>query len=876
MAGATGDQIRETFLRFFAERGHLIVPSSSLIAPKESGLIFTTAGVDQFLPYMLGHAEPPRRRLASIQKVFRTTDIDEVGDDIHNTFFDMLGNWSIGDYFKEDAVAYAWELSTGDLGLERDRISVTVHPDDDVTPGLWRRIGLPDARIVPLAKNWWPEEGAIGPCGPDTELFYDRGPAVGCQRPTCGPDCDCGRFVEFWNVVFMQYNRDAAGNLHPLPKANVDTGMGLDRMACLLQDVRTNYETDRFRPILDRAAAIAHVSYGADAGHDRSLRIIADHLRGVTFLLADNVRPGNEGRGYVLRRLIRRAVRHGVLLDIGEPFLADLASVVIRIYGAAYPELPQRAERIRQVLTDEEQRFSATLQAGMAAFERLAHEVERRGDRVLPGERVFRLYDSQGLPLEVVQELAAERNLGVDVAGFETEMARQVASGKRDYRRRSTGAVGETASGAIAALPPTEFTGYTELETEATVLRLVCDGQPVGRVEPGKRLAVILDRSPFYVQSGGQVADTGELRAGDALVNVEELERLPSGVVLHTGTLAGGELHEGDAVTAVVDRRRRADTRRNHTATHLLHRALREHLGEHVEQAGSVVAPDHLSFDFTHGSRLAAEELQAVERDVNEQITLDVPVTTAIKPLAEARAEGAMALFGEKYGDMVRVVSVDGYSKELCGGTHVQQSGEIGPFFIVAESGIGAGVRRIEALTGLSAVAYARQQAWLLDDLARQFKTAPSELPQRVQALQQDLEELRRKLQAAEREQLQREAERLAGHAVAANGFRVVAEQVRADQTAGLRQLADDLLDRLQPVVVLLAAPGNGRTQLLAAVSPDLTKAGQDAGRLVKELAKRSGGGGGGGNPRMATGSSSVPGGVPAALSSLRDDLVRA
>ncbi len=786
----------------------------------------------------------------------------------------MLGNWSIGDYFKAEAVAYAWELSTGELGLEHNRISVTVHPDDDVTPALWRRIGLPDDRIVTLAKNWWPEAGAVGPCGPDTEMFYDRGPAFGCDRPTCGPDCDCGRFVEFWNLVFMQYNRDAAGNLQPLPNANVDTGMGLDRMACILQDVRTNYETDRFRPILDRAATVAKTAYGADAGHDRSLRIMSDHVRGVTFLLADNVRPGNEGRGYVLRRLIRRAVRHGVLLGIDAPFLADLSSVVIRYYSASYPELQQRSERIRQVLTDEEQRFSATLQAGMAAFERLVHEVERRGERVLPGERVFRLYDSQGLPLEVVQELAAERHLSVDVDGFETEMARQVAGGKRDYRSRSSGAVGEAASSAMTTLPPTEFTGYTELQTEATILRLVVDGQAVGAAEPGQQVAVVLDRSPFYVQSGGQVSDTGEIQAGDALITVTELEKLPSGVVLHKGTLADGEVHDGDAVTAVVDQRRRADTRRNHTATHMLHRALRQQLGEHVEQAGSVVAPDHLSFDFTHGSRLSSEELVAVERAVNEQITQDLAVTTVIKRLAEARAEGAMALFGEKYGDAVRVVTIEGYSKELCGGTHVRQTGEIGSFFIVTESGIGAGVRRIEALTGLSAVAHARHQAQLVEELARQVKASPGELSQRVQAMQREAEDLRRTLQAAEREHMHQEAERLAARAVTATGFRVVAEQVTGGQAEGLRTLADFLLDRLQPAVILLAAPANGRAQLLAAVSPELTKAGQDAGRLVKELAKRSGGGGGGGNPRMATGSSSTPAGIAGALAALRDELV--
>ena len=875
MAGLSTNEIRATFLRFFQAHAHVIVPSTSLIAPKGSVLLFTTAGVDQFLPFMLGHAQPPHRRLASVQKVFRTTDLDEVGDTYHHTFFEMLGNWSIGDYFKQEAIAYAWELSTGPFGIDPKRVSVTVHPDDDVSPDAWRRVGVPPERIVPLAENWWPEADAIGPCGPDTEMFYDLGADLGCGKPDCGPACDCGRFVEFWNLVFMQFDRDAQRQLSLLPTANVDTGMGVDRMACIQQGVRTTYETDALLPILTRVAGIAQVAYGAAPASDRSLRIITDHARSATFLLADGVRPENEGRGYVLRRIIRRAVRQGVLLGIKEPFLVDLASVVITQYGEAYPELGQRTERIHQWLADEERRFTATLEAGMAAFERVVQAAEQRGGQVIPGDQAFRLYDSQGLPLEVVQELAAERGMTVDVAGFEAEMAKQVAAGKTAHRRQFTGAVGEAASSALATLDATEFTGYMEVESTATVLRLLVGDEAVALAEAGQQVAVILDRTPFYVQSGGQVSDTGTIRAGDAVVTVDSLEKLAGGAIFHRGTLTGGALSAGDRVVAAVDAERRAAIRRNHTATHLLHRALRGQLGEHVEQAGSVVAPQHLTFDFTHGARLDPERIASLEQEINQRIEQDAVVSTAIKPLAEARAEGAMALFGEKYGDEVRVVSIDGYSKELCGGTHVGRTGEIGALFIVAETGIGAGVRRIEAVTGQGAVVYTRGLARLLDEAAQQLKAPVAELPRRLQASQQEAAELRRKLQNAERELLKAQASRLAAEAISGPDYRIVSGQVQVEGTNALRSLADFVLDRVSPAVVLLAAPQDGRAQLLAAVSRDVAGSKQDAAKLVRELARRSGGGGGGGNPQMATGSTPNQQNVGAALASLRDELAQ-
>ncbi|MCL4544984.1 MAG: alanine--tRNA ligase [Chloroflexi bacterium] len=875
MAGLTSGQIREVFLSFFRSRDHLVIPSSSLVPPKDSGLLFTTAGVTQVIPFLLGHTQPPSHRLASVQKVFRTTNIEEVGDDTHHTFFEMLGNWSVGDYFKREAIAYAWELTTGPLAIDRNRVWVTVHPDDDVSPVQWQHVGVPLERIVPLPSNWWPEEAASGPCGPDSEMYFDRGASLGCGKLDCSPECDCGRFVEFWNLVFMQFDRTASGQLQPLPRQNVDTGMGLERMACLQQGVRTIYETSDFRPIVNTISRLASVAYGTDRKSDRALRIISDHSRAATFLLADNVRPANGGRGYVLRRIIRRAVRYAVVLGITSPFLENLAQQVIERYSQAYPELEQRAGRIKQVLSDEERRFSSTLETGMTAFERLVHDLEAHGNTVIPGESAFMLYDSKGLPLEVVQELAAEQGFSVDVAGFQAEMARQVETARRDHQRHSSGAVGETMSEVFTDLPPTTFTGYETTENTASVLRIIRDGERVAQAEIGDTVAVILDRTSFYVESGGQVSDIGVIEADEAQLEVQELDKLPSGVIIHRGVVRNASLQEGDSVLARVEAERRAGIRRNHTATHLLHQALRRNLGEHVEQAGSVVAPHHLTFDFTHGSRLTPEELVTIETEVNHKVQKDMTVTTTIRPLREAVAEGAMALFDEKYGDVVRVVSIDGYSKELCGGTHVHSTGEIGPFIIIAETGVSAGVRRIEALTGSASVAYTRGLQRLVQGLAQQLKSPTNDLETRVQGLQREVDDLRRQLRAAQRELLPALAERCIARATQGKVAAIIAEQVAIADTESLRLLADRILSQIKQGIVLLAAPSGDRAQLLVAVSPTLTGISLSANVLVKELAQLSGGGGGGGNPRMATGSGKLEG-LEAALATLRKRLTEA
>ncbi|MCL5947270.1 MAG: alanine--tRNA ligase [Chloroflexi bacterium] len=873
MPGLTSGQIRNLFLDYFRGHDHLVIPSSSLIPPKESGLLFTTAGVTQVIPYLLGHAVPPAQRLASVQKVFRTTDIDEVGDDIRTTFFEMLGNWSVGDYFKREAIVYAWDLSINGLALDPGHIWVTVHPDDEVSPQAWRDVGIPPQRIVSLSSNWWPEEAAPGPCGPDSELYYDRGIAQGCGSSTCAPGCECSRFVEFWNLVFMQYDRAPDGALHPLPQQNVDTGMGLERMACIQQGVKTVYETSDFYPLINTIAERAHLPYRENTKRDRSFRIIADHSRAATFLLADNVRPANDGRGYVLRRIIRRAVRHAILLDVRPPFLADLAVLVIRSYGDAYPELQQRSERILQILNDEERRFVATLEAGMTAFERIAHDLESHGQTLISGRDAFTLYDSRGLPLEVLQEVATEHGLTVDVAGFQAEMARQVEAGRQDYRRHSTGAVGEIASESFTRLPPTEFTGYEREEDTAQVLHIVRDNQRVDQANAGDPITVVLDRTPFYVESGGQVSDMGVIAGDDARMSVRSLEKLPSGVVLHHGILLEGYLHEGDSVLAQVDVQRRANTRRNHTATHLLHRALRCHLGEHVEQAGSLVAPDRLTFDFTHGSRLTPEELAAIEREVNNCIQQNWSVKTTIKPLAEATAGGAMALFGEKYADLVRVVSIDDYSKELCGGTHVRAIGEIGAFVIIAESGIGAGHRRIEAVTGAAAIDHIRQLLQLIENLSQKLKSPVIELNDRISILQDEVEKAHQQIRILQRDLLAAEATRLVDTSQRGLHVNIVAAEVSFPAVETLRTLADLILPHIDPGILLLAAPAGDRAQLLVAASPHVELQRFPANQLIKEFAQLTGGGGGGGTPRLATGSGQRAG-VKTALATLSERIL--
>lgn len=867
-------EIRRAFIEFFAERGHVQVPSSSLI-PSDPTVLLTTAGMQQMVPYFLGLERPPHTRLTSIQKCFRTVDIDEVGDESHLTFFEMLGNFSIGDYFKAEAISWAWEFLTKWLGVPAEKWYPTVHPDDDFSYRYWRdAIGVPEARIFKLTDNWWGPVGETGPNGPDSEIHYDRGPEFGCGQPGCGPGCDCGRFLETWNLVFMEFYKEPDGTQRPLPKKNIDTGMGLERISLIMQGVGSVFETDLFFPILSEAAAIAGVRYKDDPRVDRSLRVIADHARGVTFLIGDGVFPSNEGRGYVLRRVLRRAVRHGRLLGIERLFLERLADVVIEMFAQYYPNLAEQRERIHRVIRHEEEHFQRTLATGLARFETLVEQLQRAGESVIPGDEAFRLYDTYGFPYELTEELAREAGLSVDRAGFEQALERQ-----RQLSRASAGRFADTQRQraelyARFSERPTTFLGYETTQAEATIVGILDVSDVRTVAEAGDEVEIILDRTPFYGEAGGQVGDTGEIRADTGIVVVEDTQRPTPELIVHRGRVREGYVQVGQPVVAVVDAERRAAIRRNHTATHLLHAALRRVLGEHALQAGSLVAPDRLRFDFAHPEALSEEQLRAIEELVNEQIVHDWPVEVRYLPFREALAEGAIALFGEKYGETVRVVTIDGFSKELCGGTHVGHTGEIGYFLITDESSIASGVRRIEAVTGLAAVRAARQMIELASEAARQLRVPLEQLPQQIDRLQRDVRE-----QAKEIERLAAElaAERvlpLVESAERVDGFRILSARIEVPSLDVLRRLGDRLRDRIGSGVVILGTSIADRPTILAMATRDAVQRGVHAGRIVQVAAPMLGGRGGG-RPEVAQGGGTDPARLEEALAAARAEAER-
>ncbi len=851
-------EIRRAFIDFFAERGHLQVPSSSLI-PTDPTVLLTTAGMQQMVPYFLGLERPPHTRLTSIQKCFRTVDIDEVGDESHLTFFEMLGNFSIGDYFKAEAISWAWEFLTKWLGVPPERWYPTVHPDDDFSYWYWRdKIGVPAERIFKLEDNWWGPVGATGPNGPDSEIHYDRGPEFGCGKPTCGPGCDCGRFLETWNLVFMEFYKEPDGTQRPLPRKNIDTGMGLERISLIMQGVGSVFETDLFYPILTEAATIAGVRYKEDGRVDRSLRVIADHARGVTFLVADGVFPSNEGRGYVLRRVLRRAVRHGRLLGIERPFLGQLAEIVIELFSCYYPNLVEQRERLHRVILHEEEHFQRTLATGLARFEALVDQLQHAGESIIPGDEAFRLYDTYGFPLELTEELAREVGLTVDRAGFERALERQ-----RERSRASAGRFADRQrerAGLYAqfAERPTEFVGYERLEAEATIVGLLGITQPLEEAEAGDQVEIVLDRTPFYGEAGGQVGDTGELRSETGVVVVEETHRPTPEVIVHRGQVREGWVRVGQRVVAVVAAERRAAIRRSHTATHLVHAALRRVLGEQARQAGSLVAPDRLRFDFTHPEAVRPDQLQAIEELVNVWIVRDVPVAVRYQPLGEALAEGAMALFGEKYGPVVRVVAIGDVSKELCGGTHVSRTGEIGYVLLTSETGVASGVRRLEALTGPAAVRRARE---LVDVAARSAHV----LHVPVERLAEEVERVQQRLRAQERELARLAAELALERAVPlveqaprVDGVRVVSARLEVPSLAVLRRLGEELRERIGSGVIILGTAIENRAALLALATRDAVQRGVDAGRVVERVAPLLGGRGGGRADRAEGGGGDV------------------
>lgn len=849
----TGDELRQFFLRFFEDRGHKIIPSSSLIPHGDPTLLLTTAGMAQFKPYFLGLEKPPSPRLASCQKCFRNTDIDSVGDTKHLTFFEMLGNFSIGEYFKREAIAWAWEFVTEHLKLPKEQLWATVYLDDDEAFNYWRKVGIPAEKILRFGEedNFWGPAGDSGPCGPCSEIHYDLGVEAGCGRPECKPNCDCGRFSEIWNLVFTQYDQSPDGKRTPLPKPNIDTGMGLERTAVVMQGKYSVYETDLFLPLIQRVCRLTGKCCGKSDSDDRAIRIIAEHGRGIPFLIADGVSPSNEGRGYVLRRVLRRASLFGRRLNLDKPFLNEVAEVVIDRMGHIYPELAANQDLIGEVIKAEEEKFIATLDTGLGLVEELIEKALSQGREQLPGEEIFRLYDTYGFPPELTAEIAKEKGLSIDWEGFQVEMEKQRERARAGQTFRISAGGGRVPSSASVSVKPvgqTEFIGYERSTSRAKLLELRVKGQPKETASQGDEVDIILDKTPFYGEMGGQVGDSGEISGSKGKVAVTNTIRSPSDVIIHRGKVVNGSISVGDEVEAEIDVAHRLDIARNHTATHLLQTALRQILGDRVSQRGSLVEPSRLRFDFSWLAAITEEQLTQIERRVNERIRQNLWVKAKIVPYKQAIAEGAIALFEEKYGEQVRVVEIGepAISKELCGGTHVKSTGEIGFFLITGESSIGTGLRRIEAVTGCGAESLVEKRLSTLQGVAEETGSSPEEVDSKVKALVSELEKERKHSLSLERELSRRIADSLLEQTQQVNGVTVLSAKVPSLTMPILREMGDILRDKLKSAIVVLATIYNGKPNFLAMVTPDLVAKGFHAGDIVKQVAKVTGGGGGG------------------------------
>ncbi len=858
-------EIRKAFAEFFRARGHEVVKSSSLVPAGDPSLLFTNAGMVQFKQVFLGRETRPYKRAVSCQKCMRAggkhSDIENVGFTArHHTFFEMLGNFSFGDYFKREAIGFAWELLTVQFGLPAGKLWATVYEEDDEAERLWQEVaGLPAERIVRLGAkdNFW-QMADTGPCGPCSEIVIDQGPGVGCGRPDCRPGCDCDRYLELWNLVFMQYNRDESGALAPLPRPSSDTGMGLERIAAVLQGKLNNFDTDIFREIIAGVEGRSNRKYGVSEAVDIPMRVIADHLRSIVFLIADGVMPGNEGRGYVLRRIIRRASRYAGKLGIGGPALWGMAGPVVAAMSSAYPELLPETERTVKLLRFEEERFSNTLEQGMRLLDETLSALKKEGAKTIPGSEVFRLYDTFGFPLDIVRDVAAEEGFTVDEEGFARDMGAQKERARASWVQEEGAAEGIYRELA-AELGPTVFLGYEAMRSESVVRAIIKNGHVTGEIGEGEEAEVILDRTPFYGESGGQAGDKGEIYSDGAAVAVLEAKKPLEDFITHHVRVEKGGLKVWAHVTARVNEDLRRASMRNHTATHLLQAALRAVLGEHVKQAGSLVEPQRLRFDFTHFSGLSPREIEAVEDIVNRWIVEDSPVRTVQMPIEEALAEGATALFGEKYGERVRVVSVPSVSRELCGGTHVTATGQIGLFLIVSEGSVASGIRRIEALTGLEAFRYMRGAVHAMGAVAKQLKvesvlkeietTVKKDIETKINELQETVKRLEKEIRKKKAADARGVVLELAGRARPVDGVKVLAEKLSGFRPNELRELADGLRERMGSGVIVLASEDGA---LLAAVTNDL--AGRiKAGDILGEVAVLAGGRGGG-RPELAQG----------------------
>ncbi len=843
-----GKEIRQLFLDYFARNGHEIVPSSPLVPADDPTLLFTNAGMVQFKKVFLGQEERSYKRAASCQKCVRAggkhNDLENVGYTArHHTFFEMLGNFSFGDYFKEEAIAYAWGFLTKELELPIDRLYVTIFRDDDEAAKLWKKIsGLPEERIVRLGEkdNFW-AMGDTGPCGPCSEIIFDQGSEVGCGRPDCRVGCDCDRYLELWNLVFMQYDRDENGVLTPLPRPCIDTGMGLERITATIQGVRTNFDCDLFAGLMEKIGVLTGKRYGEDRQTDVAFRVIADHSRAAAFLIADGVLPSNEGRGYVLRRIIRRAVRFGRTLGLERPFLYETALTVVEDMGDVYPELIRARETITKVLQIEEERFRETLERGLHFLEEELQRLEKRGEKVISGEFIFKLYDTYGFPYDIVRDVALERGFSLDMIGFEREMAKQ-----RERSRALSAKISVKSSifANLSIIKRQKFVGYETLETETKILALAKGEEAVNEIAKGEEAEALFSRTPFYGEAGGQVGDTGLVIGPEGEAKVTDTKRLGD-LLIHHLRVTKGKIRTGQKVKLRVDADRRAAIARHHTATHLLHAALRRILGDHVHQAGSLVAPDRLRFDFTHFEPLKLEEIFQIEDLVNAVIRENLPVEIKVVPLKEALGMGAMALFGEKYGEKVRVVKIGDFSLELCGGTHVSRTGDIGYFKIVSEGSVQAGVRRVEAVAGEPAVQFVHELERERERLAAKLKVSPTELEKRLETLLKQIKEQQQEIERLTRQMARGGLESLLSQVKEVDGIKVLAAQVEARDAKTLREMGDFLRDRLGSGVVILGAAGDGKAQLLAMVTKDLADK-IHAGKIISELAGMIGGRGGG------------------------------
>ncbi len=842
------NEIREKFLEFFESKGHLRLPSFSLIPQGDKSLLLINSGMAPLKPYFTGEQEPPRRRVTTCQKCIRTGDIENVGKTArHGTFFEMLGNFSFGNYFKEEAITWSWEFLTKVMEIPEDRLYPSIYENDDEAFEIWnKKIGVPADCIFRFGKedNFW--EHGSGPCGPCSEIYFDRGEKYGCGKPGCTVGCDCDRYMEVWNNVFSQFNNDGHGHYTDLIQKNIDTGMGLERLAVVMQDVDSLFDVDTVKNITNHVSKISGKTYGESYKTDVSLRVITDHIRSTVMMICDGVIPSNEGRGYVLRRLLRRAARHGKLLGINEPFLYKVCDTVIHESGGAYPALIEKQEYIRKVIQVEEERFDATVDAGLSILHDMIEKAKNAGSKELPAADAFKLHDTYGFPIDLTIEILEEQGMSTDRDGFDALIQEQKERSREDRKRMGDLGWASEELGLDKSLK-TEFCGYTELEAEGNVLALVSEGESTDAVRAGSKVTVVLDKTPFYAEMGGQVPDYGTMSHGECEIEITNVQKSGDGrMYLHSGVVKSGVVSRGDTLVCKVDKERRQAICRSHTATHLLQEALREVLGSHVEQAGSYTDADHVRFDFTHFAAMTPEEIAKVESIVNNTILAGLEVRTDEMPIEEAKKLGAMALFGEKYGDIVRVVRAGNFSIEFCGGTHLDNTAKAGMFKIISEASVAAGVRRIEALTGRKFLEMVEERQKTLNDAAAALKTTPNDLVQRADQVVEEVRSLTRNVDSLNGKIAEMKLSELLGAAQDVNGVSVIAAKLD-DTPEVMRSIGDILKERnANGVAVLATVTGESKIQLLCVAGKDAIKAGAHAGKIIKEVAKLCGGGGGG------------------------------